>query len=49
MMVSGHSSFEILQKYLAAGVSVFCAMSTASSLAVGVVLQFGMTLIGLLR
>lgn len=48
MMVSGHNSFEILQKYLA-GVSVVCAMSTASSLAVGVVLQFGMTLIGLLR
>jgi FdhD protein len=49
VMVSGRSSFEILQKSLAAGVPVVCAISAPSSLAVDVAKQFGMTLVGFLR
>jgi len=49
VMVSGRSSFEILQKCLNAGVPVVCAISAPSSLAVDVARQFGMTLIGFLR
>jgi FdhD protein len=49
VMVSGRSSFEILQKCLTAGVPVVCAISAPSSLAVDVARRFGMTLIGFLR
>jgi FdhD protein len=49
VMVSGRSSFEILQKCLAAGVPMVCAISAPSSLAVEVAQQFGMTLVGFLR
>jgi FdhD protein len=49
VMVSGRSSFEILQKCLTAGVPVVCAISAPSSLAVDVARQFRMTLIGFLR
>src|SRR5918994_624447 len=49
VMVSGRSSFEILQKSLAAGAPVVCAISAPSSLAVDVARQFGMTLVGFLR
>ena len=49
VMVSGRSSFEILQKCLAAGVPFVCAISAPSSLAVDVAREFGMTLIGFLR
>ena len=49
VMVSGRSSFEILQKCPTAGVPVVCAISAPSSLAVDVARQFGMTLIGFLR
>ncbi len=49
VMVSGRSSFEILQKCLTAGVPVVCAVSAPSSLAVDVARQFGMTLVGFLR
>jgi FdhD protein len=49
VMVSGRSSFEILQKCLAAGVPVVCAISAPSSLAVDVARQFGITLVGFLR
>ena len=49
VMVSGRSSFEILQKCLAAGVPVVCAISAPSSLAVDVAREFGMTLVGFLR
>jgi FdhD protein len=49
VMVSGRSSFEILQKSLAAGAPVVCAISAPSSLAVDVAKQFGMTLVGFLR
>jgi FdhD protein len=49
VMVSGRSSFEILQKCLAAGVPIVCAVSAPSSLAVDVAREFGMTLVGFLR
>jgi FdhD protein len=49
VMVSGRSSFEIMQKCLVAGVPVVCAISAPSSLAVDVARQFNMTLVGFLR
>jgi FdhD protein len=49
VMVSGRSSFEILQKCLAAGVPIVCAISAPSSLAVDVARRFDMTLVGFLR
>jgi FdhD protein len=49
VMVSGRSSFEILQKCLTAGVPIVCAISAPSSLAVDVAKGFGMTLVGFLR
>ncbi|MGB3632603.1 MAG: formate dehydrogenase accessory sulfurtransferase FdhD [Rubrobacteraceae bacterium] len=49
VMVSGRSSFEILQKCLTAGVPIICAISAPSSLAVDVARDFGMTLVGFLR
>lgn len=49
VMVSGRSSYEILQKCLSAGVPIVCAISAPSSLAVDVASEFGMTLVGFLR
>src|ERR671916_431916 len=49
VMVSGRSSFEILQKCLTAGVPIVCAISAPSSLAVEVARRFDMTLVGFLR
>jgi FdhD protein len=49
VMVSGRSSFEILQKSAAAGVPIVCSVSAPSSLAVSVAKEFGITLIGFLR
>jgi FdhD protein len=49
VMVSGRTSYEIVQKGLVAGVPVICAISAPSSLAVSLAREFGMTLIGFLR
>jgi len=49
VMVSGRSSFEILQKCLAARVPIVCGVSAPSSLAVALAQEFGITLVGFLR
>jgi FdhD protein len=49
VLVSGRSSYEILQKCLMAGVPVICAVSAPSSLAVELAERFGLTLVGFLR
>ena len=49
VLVSGRSSFEIMQKCLTAGVPMVCAISAPSSLAVDVAREYGMTLVGFLR
>jgi FdhD protein len=49
VLVSGRSSYEILQKCAVAGVPFVCAVSAPSSLAVELAERFGVTLIGFLR
>jgi FdhD protein len=49
VLVSGRSSYEILQKCLVAGVPIVAAVSAPSSLAVELATRFGVTLIGFLR
>ncbi|GAA4578918.1 formate dehydrogenase accessory sulfurtransferase FdhD [Planotetraspora phitsanulokensis] len=49
LLVSGRASYEIMQKALAAGVQIVCAVSAPSSLAVDLGRDFGMTLVGFLR
>jgi FdhD protein len=49
LMVSGRSSFELVQKSLAAGVAALCSVSAPSSLAVDLAREFGLTLVGFLR
>ena len=49
LLVSGRSSLEIVQKALAAGISIVAAVSAPSSLAVNFTRECGQTLIGFLR
>ncbi len=49
LLVSGRSSFEIMQKALAARVPIVAAVSAPSSLAVEFALESEMTLVGFLR
>jgi FdhD protein len=49
VLVSGRASYELVQKTIAAGVPVLCAVSAPSSLAVAMAREFGVTLIGFLR
>ena len=49
LMVSGRVSFEIVQKAAAAAISILCAVSAPSSLAIDLAEELGMTLVGFLR
>lgn len=49
LMVSGRVSFEIVQKAAVAGIGLVCGVSAASSLAVDLAEEFGMTVVGFLR
>ena len=49
LMVSGRVSFEIAQKAGVAGIPIVCGVSAASSLAVELAEELGMTVVGFLR
>jgi len=49
LLVSGRASFEIMQKALAGGIPIVCAISAPSSLAIEFARESGQTLAGFLR
>lgn len=49
VMVSGRSSFELVQKTLSMGAAALCSVSAPSSLAVQLADEFNLTLVGFLR
>ncbi|MGO8791340.1 MAG: formate dehydrogenase accessory sulfurtransferase FdhD [Terriglobia bacterium] len=49
LLASGRGGFEIIQKSLVAGIPLLASVSAASSLAVQMAHEFGMTLVGFLR